>query len=396
MDLMTMQEEVIQQDTAYILGTYPRMPLVFVRGQGMWLYDQAGRPYLDFTSGIAVNALGHADPQIVAAVQEQTQRLSHVSNLYYTLPQIAVAKLLCDLSFADKVFFCNSGAEAVEAALKFARKYARIHFGEGKTRVLAFSQGFHGRTMGALAVTAREKYQAPFRPLMPDVDFAAFNDLAAAAQAITGQTCAVIFEPVQGEGGVIPADPAFVSGLRQLCDSHGALLIADEIQCGLGRTGQMWGYQHTSMQPDLLTVAKSLAGGLPMGAVLLAQRVADTVAAGDHGSTFAGGPVVARAAEVVLERVRQPEFLAHVVSMGSYVVQRLKSIPSPHILEVRGRGLMVGILLDCEAKPIVDAAIKQGLLLLNAGENVLRLLPPLIVGEAEIDQMINILTTLLA
>jgi predicted acetylornithine/succinylornithine family transaminase len=385
-------QEIINLDAAYVLGTYPRAPIVFESGQGMWLFDSKGRRYLDFTSGIAVNALGHAAPEIVQAVETQIHKLMHVSNLYYTRPQAELARDLCQKSFAERVFFCNSGAEAVEAAIKFARKSGRQAGGEQKTRLVAFSGGFHGRTMGALALTAREKYQAPFRPLMPNVDIVPFNDLQAAKQVIGPQTCGVIVEPIQGEGGLQVADEKFLAGLRELCDRHNARLIFDEIQCGLGRTGKLWAYEHSGVIPDMMTLAKALGGGLPMGAVLLNGHCAEVIAPGDHGSTFAAGPVAASSAQVVLDRVSSAAMLAHVNQVAGYLAERLAALQSPHIQEIRGRGLMIGIRLDRDVQPLLEAGYQQGILLLNAGPDVLRLLPALILTKEHVDLLVEFLT----
>lgn len=385
-------QEVFDLDARYVLGTYPRAPIVFEQGQGMWLFDTGGRRYLDFTSGIAVNALGHADAEIIQAVETQVQRLMHVSNLYHTRPQAELARSLCQKSFAERVFFCNSGAEAVEAAIKFARKSGRQLAGPHKTRLVAFTGGFHGRTMGALALTAREKYQAPFRPLMPDVDIVPFNDLAAAEQVIGPQTCGVIIEPVQGEGGVQVATDEFLVGLRALCDRHQARLIFDEIQCGLGRTGKLWAYEHSGVLPDMITLAKALGGGLPMGAVLLNQACAEAISPGDHGSTFAAGPVAACAAQVVMDRVSNPDMLAQVNQMAAYLGERLAAIRSPRIREIRGRGLMVGVQLDGEVQPLLEAGYQQGVLMLNAGSDVLRLLPALIITREHVDLLVEFLS----
>lgn len=387
--------DVRQKDSGYVLGTYARAPFVLSHGSGMMLYDTEGRSYLDFGAGIAVNALGHADPEIVAVVQAQMSTLGHTSNLYVTEPQAELAAMLCVLSFADKVYFCNSGAEANEAAIKFARKYARAVHSPAKSEIVAFTGGFHGRTIGSLALTPRERYQAPFRPLMPGVAFAPFNDIEAAEKLIGPQTCAVFVEPVQGEGGINVASPEFLESLRILCNRFGALLVFDEIQCGLGRTGKLWAYEHFGVEPDIMTLAKALGGGLPMGATLLTQKVADVMEAGDHGSTFAGGPVVARAAQVVLRRVGDPGMLAHVTAMGGLLTQRLTEIASPHIKAVRSLGLMVGVEMDREVRPLIVAGYQNGVILLNAGPNVLRLLPPLIVGEHEIEQLVTILNRIL-
>ncbi|GAB4471398.1 MAG: aspartate aminotransferase family protein [Anaerolineae bacterium] len=391
-----MSSDIIETDAQYVLKTYKRAPFVLTSGRGMTVYDSEGRAYLDFGAGIAVNALGHAEPEIAAAIQQQAATLSHVCNLYHTAPQAELARSLCELSFADRVYFCNSGAEAVEAAIKFARKYALTTHGPGKTGIVSFSGAFHGRTMGALALTPREKYQAPFRPLMPGVTHAPFNDVEAAGQVIGPETAAVFVEPVQGEGGIHAATQEFMETLRVLCDRHGALLVFDEIQCGLGRTGKLWAHEHYGMAPDMMTLAKALGGGLPMGAVLLTGEVAATIEVGDHGSTFAGGPVVAQAARVVLKRVSDPALLAHIRGMGDLMRERLAGLASPHIRAVRGLGLMIGVELDMDVTPVIEAGYAHGLILLNAGPNVLRLLPPYIVSVGDIDQLIDGMGQILA
>ncbi len=384
-----MAQNIIDLEKQYVVGTYARAPFVLDHGQGCWVYDTAGNAYLDCMAGIAVNALGHAHPDLIAALVQQANTLWHVSNLYHTAPHVRVAQKLCESSFADKVFFTNSGAEANEGAFKFARKFAREHFGPEKTAIVAFTGAFHGRTFATLAATPREKYQAPFRPLLPGVRIAPFNDLAGASSVIGDDVCAVIVEPIQGEGGIHPATPAFLAGLRELCDRHNALLIFDEIQCGLGRSGTLWAHQAGGVLPDILTAAKPLAGGLPMGAILLTERVAEVMHAGEHGSTFAGSPLVAAVAEVVLDRVTRPEFLADVAANGAYLRERLEELNSPHITAVRGRGLMVGVDLDLPAADLVAAGWGQGLLLINAGPQTLRLVPPLIITRAEIDTLIE-------
>ncbi len=379
----------IEMEKQYILQTYPRAPLVFTHGEGVTLYDADGKAYLDFMAGIAVNALGYADPGICRVIAEQAGQLIHICNLYYNEPQTLLARELCAASFADRVYFCNSGAEAVEAAIKFARKAARVQAGPGKTQIVAFHGAFHGRTMGALALTAREKFQAPFRPLMPDVRFAPFNDADAAARVIGPETCAVFVDPVQGEGGVNPARPEFLRALRELCDRYGALLVFDEIQCGMGRTGHLWAYEASGVQPDMMALAKPLAGGLPIGATLVTERVASAMEVGDHGSTFAGGPLVTSVARVVLKRVSDPPFLKHVCEVGDYLVKSLRALNSPHIKEVRGAGLMVGVQLDREAAPIIRAGHEAGVLMINAGADVLRFVPPLIVQKEHVDVLVG-------
>lgn len=387
--------EIIEKEAECVLGTYPRMPFVLTHGKGMRLFDSDGKAYLDFGSGIAVNALGHAHPAVVQAVQEQVARLSHVSNLYHSEPHARLAEHLCTTSFADRVFFCNSGAEAVEAALKFARKYGRSTCEAEKTGIVAFEGGFHGRTFGALSVTPREKYQKPFLPLLDGVQVLPFNDIEAARAAIDTGVCAVIVEPVQGEGGIRAADPAFLHALRKLCDASGALLIVDEIQCGMGRTGTLWAYEQAGITPDILTSAKALGGGLPIGATLVSERVASVIEAGDHGSTFGGGPVIAAAALAVLKEVASEEMLAHIRKMSAYLGKKLAAIDSSGIGEIRRIGLMVGIEIDGEANEIMRAAAERGLLLLSAGPHVVRLLPPYILTGNDIDEAVEILEELL-
>jgi len=385
--------DVIALEQKYVLHTYNRPEFVLVRGEGARLFNSQGRAYLDGVSGIAVNALGHRDPQVVAAIQTAAEGLIHVSNLYHTQPHAVLARSLVESSFADRVFFCNSGTEAVEGALKFARKYAQqgLAGSQDKTRIVAFTNSFHGRTMGALSTTATEKYRTPFEPLIPGVRFVPFNDLAAADVAITGDVCAVIVEPVQGEGGVNLATPDFLESVRAACDRAGALLIFDEIQCGLGRTGHLWAYQAYGVSPDLMTLAKPLAGGLPMGAVLLTQAVADVIGPGDHGSTFAAGPLVCQVAQVVLDRVSDPEFLAEVREKGQHLARRLSALveSQPLALEARGIGLIWGIQCREAVTPIIQAGYQHGILVCLAGPNVVRLLPPLTITQPELDELVD-------
>ncbi|MCB8986610.1 MAG: aspartate aminotransferase family protein [Ardenticatenaceae bacterium] len=387
-------QTIIQTEAEYVLHTYNRPEVVFTHGDGMYLYDSEGKKYLDFMSGIAVAALGHSDEEWVTAVSQQAAQLVHVSNLYHTVPQAQLAQKLVENSFADKVYFCNSGAEANEAALKFARKYARS--ANGKSAIVALSGGFHGRTMGALSVTYKAQYRDPFGPLVPGVTFAPFNDLPAAQQQITDKTCAVIVEPVQGEGGVNPATPEFLQGLRALCDAHGALLIFDEVQCGLGRTGHLWAHEAYGVTPDIMTLAKPLAGGLPIGATLVTQAVADVIQPGDHGSTFAAGPLVCTAANVVFDRVSRPAFLQQVQQTAAYLHHRLQTLESDQIVTVRGAGLLVGVEMNTAVVPLIAAARSQGLMVINAGENVLRLAPPLIAAQEHVDEALTILENCLA
>jgi predicted acetylornithine/succinylornithine family transaminase len=387
--------EIIQAESKYVVQTYVRPGVVFSHGEGTKLFDTDGNKYLDFSSGIAVTALGHSDPEWVSTVSEQAAKLVHVSNLYHTAAHAQLAQRLVENSFADKVFFCNSGSEANETALKFSRKWAKNiaenRSSDSKSRIVAFSGGFHGRTTGALSTTYKENYRRPFAPLMPGVAFATYNDLTSAGNAISAETCAVIVEPLQGEGGIHPATPEFLQGLRTLCDDNQALLIFDEVQCGLGRTGHLWAHEAYGIQPDIMTLAKPLAGGLPIGATLVTQAVADAIQPGDHGSTFAAGPLVCKAAQVVFDRVSQPGFLKDVRDNGAYLLHRLKTLESDKIVSVRGAGLLVGVELNTAVKSYVNAAREKGLLIINAGENVLRLAPPLIVSRGEIDEAVNII-----
>lgn len=384
-------EAVVALAERVLAPTYRRPPVLFTHGEGMYVYDASGRRYLDFVAGIAVCALGHADPGVAEVIAAQARRLVHLSNLYHTEPHLRLAEALVAHSFADRVFFCNSGAEAVEAALKFARKFARTHFDDRKVGFVAFTHSFHGRTMGALSVTEKPAYREPFAPLVPGVIFVPFNDIEAARAAITQETCAVIVEPIQGEGGVHVAAPEFLQALRARCDEVGALLIFDEVQCGLGRTGTLWAYEAYGVEPDLLTVAKPLANGLPMGAVLMREKVAAVLQPGDHGSTFAGGPLVAAVALHVFQRLCDPAFLARVREMGAYLMDRLRAVELPGVKEIRGRGLLIGLEIEGDARQVVAAALERGLLLTTAGDHVVRMVPPLIVERSHIDEAIAIL-----
>ncbi len=384
-------DQTIQLESELVVPTYTRPPIVFTRGEGAYLYDQEGRRYLDMAAGIAVTALGHSDTEWAQAVARQAATLVHVSNLYHTVPHVELARRLVENSFADRVFFCNSGTEANEAALKFARKWARNR-GEGsKTEIIAFDGSFHGRTVGALSVTAKAKYRAPFEPLMPGVTFVPFNDLEAAREAITPKACAVIVEPIQGEGGVQPAEPGFLRGLRQLCDENDVLLIFDEVQCGLGRTGTLWAHQAYAVTPDMMTLAKPLAGGLPIGATLVTEEVAQAMEPGDHGSTFAAGPLICRAGQVVFDRISQPGLLAQVRANGAHLLDRMKALDSDQLVEARGAGLLIGVEFARPVKPLVAAAARRGLLVINAGENVLRLCPPLTITLDQIDWAVEVI-----
>ncbi|WP_129628056.1 aspartate aminotransferase family protein [Candidatus Oscillochloris fontis] len=380
---------VIQADREYILQTYIRPDTVIERGEGVYLYDTEGREYLDFVAGIAVNALGYGDPDVTAAINQQATKLIHTSNLFHNAPATDLARMLVTSSDAfDKVFFSNSGAEAVEGAIKFARRYAREYYGEGKTTIIACDGAFHGRSMGAVAITAREKYREPFMPVMPGVRFANYNDVASLEAAMGADVCALFIEPIQGEGGLRVASDEFLAAARALCNQHHALLVLDEIQCGMGRSGSLWAHQPSGVRPDMMTVAKPLAGGMPIGAVLLNQRIADTIHPGDHGTTFGGNPLVTAVAGAVFNKINTPEFLAHVCEVSNYLGESLQDLAAAmpnQIREIRGRGLMRGFQLNGSAADARTAAQHQGLLVGTSGEDVIRLLPPLIITNAHVD-----------
>jgi predicted acetylornithine/succinylornithine family transaminase len=375
--------------TDALLGTYRADRPTLVSGQGCRVTTDDGRTVLDFVSGIGVNALGYNSDVVNQAIAAAVNTgLLHTSNLYRNEPAQKLAALLVEHSFADKVFFCNSGGEANEAAFKFARRHARDIGGAEKHEVVALKNSFHGRLFGSLAATDRPAFRAPFEPLMPGVKFVMPGDFAGASAAVSrAKTAAIIAEPVQGEGGVKPLDPAFLAHLRALADANDAVLIFDEVQCGIGRTGTLFAYEQTGVTPDIVTLAKPLAGGLPMGATLVADRVAQSIKPGDHATTFGGGALASSVACAVVTTIAQPEFLAHVNRMSALLAAALPN--------VRGAGLMLGIELAGPAAPFIAAAFERGLLVCAAGENVIRLLPPLVVSEAEINEAVDILNEVL-
>jgi acetylornithine/N-succinyldiaminopimelate aminotransferase len=383
-----------------LLGVYKPSGPVLTGGKGCWLTAEDGTRFLDFCSGIAVNALGYGDPDVAAAILGALEAgLIHTSNLYRTRPAAELAEWLVASSFADRAFFCNSGAEANEGALKFARKWARENGGDERTQVVSFRGSFHGRTMGALAATDRPAYQEPFRPLMPGVRFCRVGDTVGVDEVLkSGRVAAVLIEPIQAEGGVLPVPPAFLKALRYLCDEAGALLVFDEVQVGLGRTGTLWAHEQAGVTPDLLTIAKPLAGGLPMGAVLMTERVAAAMKPGDHGTTFGGGALVASAALATVRKIGAPAFLAEVRRKGQVMADLLGalSLRTAKVKAVRGTGLIWGVeLAEPVANDVVARACDAGLLLVSAGPNVVRLLPPLIISDDEIARGVEILEEVL-
>jgi acetylornithine/N-succinyldiaminopimelate aminotransferase len=391
-----MTDQLIQDENDHIVQTYKRPPFLLVHGEGSTLFDSDGKSYQDWVAGIAVNALGYNDARLSQAIQAASMGLIHTSNLYYTAPQIELANILVEKSFADRVFFSNTGAEANEGAIKFARKVQYEKGLHDKTEIVCFTGAFHGRTMGAVALTPKEKYQKAFMPLMPGAVLAEYNNLESAKAAIGAKTAGVIVEPIQGEGGINIATPEFLKGLRELCAQHGAVLIFDEVQCGMGRTGKLWAHEWSGVTPDIMTLAKPLAGGLPIGAILMTEAVANAMHAGEHGTTFGGGPLVTSVAKHVVQRISQPEFLAHVSQVGDYLVERLSEINSPVIKEVRGKGLMVALELTLDVSGVIEKGYEHGLLMVNAGTNVIRFVPPLIIEKSNVDDLVGKLTTIFA
>jgi predicted acetylornithine/succinylornithine family transaminase len=389
---MTTVTDVISVEKEHVLQVYRRSSVVFERGRGCRLFDAEGRSYLDLLSGIGVAALGHAHPRLAAAIADQAQRLLHTSNLFFHPLQGELAARLADLSGLPRAFFCNSGTEAVEASLKFARRYWHAQ-GQPRSGFVAFEHAFHGRTMGALSVTWDDHYRAPFKPLLEDVTFVPAGDVDALTAAVTERTAAVIVEPIQGEGGIRPIGAAMAAAINQACKRTGALLIADEVQCGLGRTGRAFCSASLGLQPDLMAIGKALGAGVPIAATLFSERVAAAAAFGDHGSTYGGNLLACRAALVFLEELTDGGLMSHVARVGAHMESRLRALASrhPEVREVRGAGLMWGLDLDRPALPVVEAALQQGLLVNRTSETVVRLLPPYIITAEEIDEAIGLL-----
>jgi acetylornithine/N-succinyldiaminopimelate aminotransferase len=384
--------DVIAVEQEHLLQVYRRGSVVFDRGRGCRLFDAGGRSYLDLISGVGVAALGHAHPRLASALAEQAQQLLHTSNLFFHPLQGELATRLANLSGLPRAFFCNSGAEAVEASLKFARRYWHAQ-AQPRTGFVAFERSFHGRTMGALSVTWDDHYRAPFKPLIPDVTFVPLDDVEALRAAVTERTAAVIVEPIQGEGGVRPISAATGRAITAACEQTGALLIADEVQCGLGRTGRPFYSPVAGLQPDLMAIGKSLGAGVPIAATLFSERVAAAAAFGDHGSTYGGNLLACRAALVFLEELVEGGLIAHVARVGAHTEARLHALADRHpaIRHIRGAGLMWGLELDRPAAPVVDAAVQQGLLVNRTADTVIRLLPPYIITPGEMDEAIGLL-----
>jgi len=387
-------DKLIEDSKLYLMNTYNRYPVVFVRGRGMKLYDSDGKEYTDFLAGIAVNNLGHCHPKVVVAMQKQAQKLVHVSNYFHIEPQIRLAKMLVQNSFADRVFFCNSGAEANEAAIKLARKYAKENMGPERHEIITAYNSFHGRTIATITATGQEKYQKSFTPLLPGFTYVPFGDVSAVADAITGRTCAVMMEPIQAEGGVRVPPENYFRELRALLDEKGLLLILDEVQTGMGRTGKLFAYEHYGIEPDIMTLAKALGGGAPIGAMLAKESVADTFVPGDHASTFGGNPLACASGLATLEAILEDGWLlSFAARMGEYLKKGLSNLQKkyPFIRDVRGKGLLIGMELESGAAEVVKEALKEGYVINYTMQDVLRFAPPLIVTEDDIDGLLDIL-----
>ncbi len=390
---MTSQEYIAEAESA-LLHTYNRYQLVLDRGDGVHLYDIDGKKYLDFVSGIAVFALGYNNKEYNDALKAQIDKLTHTSNYFYNVPAIEAARKLKKVSGMDRVFFTNSGAEAVEGAIKAARKYAYLKDGQTDHEIIAMNHSFHGRTMGALAVTGNPKYREAFEPLIGHVKFADLNDFDSVLAQVTDKTCAIILEPVQGEGGLTPATEEFLTKLRALCDEKDILLIFDEIQCGMGRTGYMYAWQRFGIKPDIMTSAKAIGCGVPVGAFMMTEKVGqNSLVAGDHGTTYGGNPLACAAVEKVLDLFEKDHIIEHVGEVAPYLEEKLEEMVTKHacVLERRGVGLLQGLVCDCPVSDIIKRAMDKGLILINAGPNILRFVPPLIITKENVDEMIAIL-----
>ena len=395
---MNKSQEWINRADKHVMKTYGRYPIVAERGEGCRLWDVDGKAYLDFLAGVAVNNLGHCHPKVVAALREQAGRLLHCSNFYHIPQQVELAEWLCEHSFADRVFFCNSGAEANEAAMKLARKHSNEKYGEDRFEVITALASFHGRTIGAISATGQEKVKAGFTPMLDGFKHVPFGDVEAMRQAITPQSCAIMLEPLQGEGGVNVAPTGYLKAVRELCDEFDLLLIFDEVQVGCGRTGTLWAYEQDKVVPDVMTLAKALAGGPPIGALLTTEELATSLGPGTHGSTFGGNPLVCAAALAAMQTINEETLLDNCRSMGAHLTEKLEQLKGKYsfIKEIRGLGLIIGVELDIEGGPLVVKAMERGLLMNCTVGNVLRFVPPLIVTRVEIDEAMTILDEVLA
>lgn len=394
-----MMKAYIEQAEKDLLHTYNRFQIVLDRGEGVHLYDIEGKEYLDFCAGIAVFALGYGQKNFNDALKDQIDKLTHTSNYYYNIPAIEAARKLKAATGMDRVFFTNSGAESVEGAIKAARKYAYNMDGTTDHEIIAMEHSFHGRTMGALSVTGNVHYREAFEPLIGGVKFAEFNDFDSVLAQVTDKTCAIIMETVQGEGGIYPAEPDFLKKIRALCDEKGILLILDEIQCGMGRTGSMYAYQQYGIMPDIMTTAKAIGNGVPVGAFCMTEKVAaKSLTAGDHGTTYGGNPLACTAISKVFDIFEEQQILANVKEVAPYLEEKLQAFVDKYafIKGQRGLGLMRGLVFECPVGPVINKALEKGLILINAGANIIRFVPPLVITKADVDKMCQILDDCLA
>ncbi len=386
---------LIDRGKQVIMNTYNRYPIVIDHGEGVYVWDTEGKKYLDFVAGIAVNSLGNNNKKLVETISNQVSKIIHCSNYYWNEPMIELAELLVNNTCFDKVFYCNSGAEANEGALKLARKYAtKYHKDDIRFEIVSMKNSFHGRTYAAITVTGQPKYQKGLNPLVPGIKYAQFNDYDDLKRVVNSKTCAIILEPIQGEGGIHPADKAYLQKVRDLCDINDILLIFDEVQCGVGRTGELCAYQHYGVEPDALTFAKGLAGGVPIGVLLTKEKAAQAFEPGDHASTFGGNPLATTAGKIVIKELLENGLLENVRTQGEYLTSKLNELKSEKdtIKEIRGMGLLQGIEFEIPVSDIINKAREKGLLLASAGTNVIRLVPSLIINKEQIDEMIDILS----
>ena len=389
-----MMQQIIEEAESALLHTYNRYQVVFDHGNCVKLYDIEGKEYLDFVSGIGVFALGYGNKAYNDALKNQIDKITHTSNYYYNVPAIEAAKAVKNASGMDRVFFTNSGAEAVEGALKAARKYAYLKDGNTDHEIIAMNHSFHGRTFGALSVTGTPKYREAFEPMIGNIKFADYNDLDSVKALITEKTCAIIMETIQGEGGIYPASEEFIKGVRALCDEKDILLILDEIQCGMGRSGYMFAWQEYGVKPDIMTTAKALGCGVPVGAFLMTEKVGQaSLKAGDHGTTYGGNPLAGAAIVEVFRQYEERKLTEHVKEVGAYLYEKLEEVKNanPVIVDHRGKGLMQGLEFECEVAPVINKALESGVVLINAGTKIVRFLPPLVIEKKDVDDMITVL-----
>lgn len=389
--------EYMELGEKYLVHTYNRFKVVLEKGEGVYLYDVNGKRYLDFASGIGVCSLGYGNKEYTKTLKNQIDKLTHTSNLFYNIPSVKAAEKLVKAAGLKKVFFTNSGAEAIEGALKMAKRYAYDRDGTSDHEIIAMNHSFHGRTMGALALTGNEHYQKPFGPMIGGIKFAEYNDLNSVKALVNDKTCAIILEPLQGEGGIYPAEKEFIKGIRKICNEKDIIMICDEVQCGMGRTGKMFAFQNYDVVPDIITSAKGLGCGVPVGAFIAGEKCCDSLVPGDHGTTYGGNPFATAAVEAVLNIYEKENILDNVNTVGKYLEEQLDNLVKEcdNVLERRGKGMMQGLVLKNPVGEVITKAIEKGLLVISAGGNVLRMLPPLIITKENVDEMINILRTCL-